>query len=266
MTIWQGLCVRLLPLFNGEALHTPIEAMSDSADTFVHLLFERDPSQALPTLEDNVRRLANTGLLSVTNKLQGLEGMFLLQGLVKAWQSYYANVLPYIQACLFPLESSAAHLAYLDRIAQQSRRGAHADADEPVVPSKGVQLRRILLVAFRDRVVLPIGEWLLSALESMDADPGPFFPRTRAAGNISKQMRPYLIQLMGVLTSLHTDDAAQQRTEKLRKSLTYSPAFSSGGEPDSFLSPTLPRSLSPPTTFSSRSSNLASPAAAESLV
>lgn len=266
MTIWQGLCVRLLPLFNGEALHTPIETMSDSADTFVHLLFERDPAQALPTLEDNVRRLANTGLLSVTNKLQGLEGMFLLQGLVKAWQSYYANVLPYIQACLFPLESSAAHLAYLDRIAQQSRRGTPADTNDPVAPSKGVQLRRILLVAFRDRVVLPIGEWLLSALESMDADPSPFFPRTRTAGNISKQLRPYLIQLMGMLTSLHTDDVAQQRTEKLRKSLTYSPAFSSGAESDSFLSPTLPRSLLPPATFSSRSSNLASPAAAESLV
>ena len=233
MSIWQGICVRIFPLFNHEVLSTPVENIADSTETYVRLVFERDAAQAPSVLEDNLRKSVLIGLLSVTTKLQGHEDMSLLKGLVKSWQFYYGTVIPYTTACLLPLSTSAAQLTFRYQAAQQ-RRPPHLSEDgeensqrtKVLLPAQqGVDIRRVMLIAFRDRVVLPIHDWLLNALGRKPAPDPSFLHQHGSEGEaVSKELRPYLIQLVGTLTGLHTDDAAQERMEKLNKSLAYIPS------------------------------------------
>ena len=277
MTIWQNICVRLFPLFNSELLTTSVESIIDLTEAYVRLTFERDASQALAVLHENLYKSAQTGLLSVTTRLQGHEGYSLLHALVVAWQFYYGTLLPYLEACLFPLESHAAQLAYMQQAARQ--RAPHdsqtpwieepAKGDTRPTPSmfQGVDVRRVLLLAFRDRVVLPIHDWLLSALDQRVGVDPPFLHReTGETDTLPKQLRPYLIQLMGILTGLHSDDAAQRRIEKLYNTLTCTPTVqippTESASSHSLFSPGA--SLSPGMTLSARSSTRTSPNPSES--
>ena len=232
MSIWQSICVRIFPLFNHETLGSPVESIADSTEAYVRLVFERDAAQALSVLEENLRKSVLIGLLSVTTKLQGHEDASLLKGLMKSWQFYYGTVIPYTTACLLPLSTSAAQLAFRYQAAQQRHLPPIQDAEanpqrtKVLLPAQqGIDIRRVMLVAFRDRVVLPIHDWLLNALGGKSApDPSFLYQHGPDMEAVSKELRPYLIQLVGTLTGLHTDDAAQERMEKLNKNLAYNPS------------------------------------------
>ncbi|WFC97646.1 hypothetical protein MYAM1_000365 [Malassezia yamatoensis] len=233
--IWQSVCVRLFPLFNYETLNTPVEAIADSVDLYVRLIFEQDPAQALAILHENLRKDVLRGLLSITNKLQGREGQALLHGLSWAWRVYYCTIVPYLQACLSPLEHRAAELSMLHQAAAQRYRSLGVfspselkQADCPTYDMEGVNVRRVLLLAFRDRVLLPIYEWFFYVLQNFLTLPrgNPDLSQVEAE-SIRKELRPYLLQLVGVLASLRTDDLAQERMEILYKSVTEIPTKTS---------------------------------------
>ncbi|WFD41732.1 hypothetical protein MPSI1_000368 [Malassezia psittaci] len=229
--VWQSVCVRLFPLFNFETLNTPIEAIADSVDLYVRLTFEQDPAQAPAILYENLRKDVLRGLLSITNKLQGREGQALLNGLSWAWRMYYGTIVPYLQACLSPLEHRAAELAMLHQAATERYRSlgvsgpSHLEQQDcPNYDMEGVNVRRVLLLAFRDRVLLPIYEWFFFVLQNFLTLPRAIPDLSQVeAESIRKELRPYLIQLVGVLASLRTDDLAQERMEILYKSVTEIP-------------------------------------------
>lgn len=276
MVIWQSICVRLFPLFNHETLGVHTEAISDSSEMYVHQVFECNAEYALDELESHLHKFALTGLLSITTKLQGLQGISLLQGFTNAWRAYYSTILPYLQASLLPLDSTASQLAYLHKAAQRRRTDSFRSYDHDLMPTqdtpkatprtRGVNVRRVLLLAFRDRVVLPIHDWLLNVLRQQHfSDPSILSEGLEETEIVRMQLRPFLIQLSGVLTGLHSDDAAQVRMETLHRTLAHVPnthlSVTGDLSPQSRLSPAV--SQSSRLSLGMRNGALASPIASE---
>ncbi|PKI85673.1 hypothetical protein MVES_000701 [Malassezia vespertilionis] len=273
-TLWQGICLRLFPLFNGEPVGMPIEVVNEWAELYVRQLMVSQGPATPYVLEETWAKFCRTSTLGINARLHHLEGLALLQGVVGAWRMYYETIIPFLHAAIFPLESCVRYMAdTMERSMLRTDAGPHgakervsarrhAGEDEmhwehgsPVlsdiatsssasiedVPEMELPLpsainvprldiQRALLLSFRDRVLLPISRWLLAAIAHIDelARFSPPFVSPRhgpQADQIEvrpKELRPYLLQLTGVLVGLHTDDNAQERVEHLRNRLLSS--------------------------------------------
>ncbi|WFD30137.1 hypothetical protein MSPP1_001154 [Malassezia sp. CBS 17886] len=305
LTPWQNICMRLLPLFNGEALKIPIEMLREAVESHVRQVLDRDPLHGLTTLTDNFRRLVHTGLVSITAKMHGLEGVYLLQRLTEMWALFYGTVVPYMMACAAPLQTAAdvdatvrqrvadaaphgaarLRLRELQRawgVAHEptlggggvwgrapspclsdvstasttppasptpvpSRDSASPAGDRVLAPAPAWDMRAALLQAFRDRLVLPIHDWLLLVFRHQDEF--LFVPdRALSAGSAGLVQEGFvharLAQLVGVLGSVQTGDAAQLQMDKLRRTL-LSPDKLTPAQPSSATTMSSPGPLSP---------------------
>mgnify|MGYP001507904622 FL=1 len=101
-------------------MSVPSEALAESMDTYVAFVFDQEPQRASVILEDNFRRLVGMGLLSVAARLQGLEGIRLLQALVAVWIHYYEVVIPYVQLSVWPLEVRMPKLVALQQAVKRA--------------------------------------------------------------------------------------------------------------------------------------------------
>ena len=246
-SLWQALCVRILPIFYQDGRHAPIETLSDYMDIYIRLMYEKDPYHAYDTISTKARQLLSTGLSGLGLQLQQKEGVYLVLELVQVWKHYYGTVVPYLHAAMLPLETklpvldevytrafermnsrestSAASLftasesePYCERTSQSSTPVFEPPTEATHPPSKHPSahppwaLRRTLLLAFRDQIVLPICDWL--HLVSMRID------HVHMETEISQEtLRLYITQLFNILGSLNTDDYAQERIERCRRGL-----------------------------------------------
>lgn len=287
--LWNTICVRLLPLFNGEHMSVPSEALAESMDTYVAFVFDQEPQRASVILEDNFRRLVGMGLLSVAARLQGHEGIRLLQALVAVWIHYYEVVIPYVQLSVWPLEVRMPKLVALQQavkrapcrasttLAERQRADASAptwaseslsdneDDDSDVTrftsmppdadPPAEIDIRGILLQYFRDRIVLPIYDWMYMACVRLEP---------MAESEIyTEALHPRLLQLVGVLQSTTASEFVQERLERLRSVLESSnshlPIMQVALDTSLGHSPSLNLSLSPSNTMFMPSSYSSSP-------
>ena len=227
--LWNSVCIRILSVFNGE-LDGSVEEVNETLVKYIVLLFERDPTGALGALEDGLRRVVDIGLVSITVRLQGFEGNEFLWRLVDLWSFYFGTVVPYVHAYVHPIQTTALHLARVNTpvtpVVTPTHRhndssGSDSDSEEghykvplprlrPVyqMPSQ-IDVRTLLLEAFRDHVVLPIHEWLRIAVRRMhEQSTAPLF-----------QLRAHLAQLMNVLSGVVANDEARDAMEQLRDAL-----------------------------------------------
>ncbi|WFD26962.1 hypothetical protein MNAN1_001951 [Malassezia nana] len=229
-SLWQSICVRLLPLFYDQVGDLRIESISETMDTYVRSLFERDPEQAPALLEDHLQKLISTGLMGVTMQLQQSVGTQQARELVRVWLHYYDTVLPYIHASMLPLETKLQswHLSsrILSRPGNRLRTLIAPEDEEDALPTSEqhasakdetpggavppvLDVRRVLLLAFRDQVVLPVSDWLYSLTTRVDAEPW----------DATTSLRSRLTQMVHILSCLYTQDGAQERIERLSRAL-----------------------------------------------
>lgn len=203
-TQWQSICHRLLPLFQGEAVTTPLEVITATSEAYIQQLYRQSPEHAAAIVEENLHQLAHTGLGGITAKLQGTDHVALLTTLVDAWNGYYTTTVPYLVAGLYPVQEYGAYSAYRSSISRPSVRVDH-----------------VFYVAFRDRVLLPAEAWLPGTWHTLDS----IALQSRTAQRIAstEALRTGLVHLAHVLTGLHTDDDAQVRMEQIRKALLHPP-------------------------------------------
>ncbi|WFD19351.1 hypothetical protein MCAP1_001581 [Malassezia caprae] len=220
-SLWQSICVRLLPLFYDQAGDLRIESVSDSMETYVRFQFERDPDQAPAVLEDQLQKLLSTGLVGVTMQMQQSEGTQRVRELVRVWQHYYDTVIPFVHASMLPLETMlySCHVLAAVSSHQENRSVSRAPMHEhprppldappthPVPPA--LDVRRVLLLAFRDLVVLPVCDWLHSMTIRLESEPL----------DATTSLRPRLTQMIHILACLYTEDEAQVRIERLCRAL-----------------------------------------------
>uniref|UniRef100_V5EKJ9 Phosphoglycerate mutase n=1 Tax=Kalmanozyma brasiliensis (strain GHG001) TaxID=1365824 RepID=V5EKJ9_KALBG len=234
---WQMICIRVLPLFNGEALRTSIEDLNEMVSLHVRRTLDRGQSHAVESLTLDIMSLASTGILTINSKLQGLEDTRLLLRLVEVWTFFLGQVLPYCEACFLPIQTDAAIRSL---IATSSSYGAAAGggasnivgpfntssafAPSNAVATQRIDVRRLLLIVFRDQVLFPIQE-RLSHLFAHLAELDPAFAAAEG-NNIGgggddgiKQISLRLLQMTSVLASILSEDEAQEAMDGLLRAL-----------------------------------------------
>lgn len=263
---WQMICIRVLPLFNGEALRTSIEELNEMVSLHVRKTLDRSQAHTIESLTLDLISLTSTGTLTLNSKLQGLDDSRLLLRLVEVWTFFLAQVLPYCEGCFLPLQtdptlrnlisSSTSHggggggvgvgvgagansvnAGLFSSSANLSQSGAAlllpgaANAGHDL---QRIDVRKILLIVFRDQVLMPSYErlfYLFAHLSELD----PAFSAaedTSATGGGDdgiKQVSLRLLQMISVLASILSDDDAQDAMDNLLRALRLGSKSASAG-------------------------------------
>lgn len=178
---WPLLKARLLNIFSGENLRTPIEDFNALVSVHVRRCIQR---RSPIVLVEDVRELLQTGFSSLAQTLRGVPDDRLVTHLVEMWTGVYGAILPFLQAVFLPLE-----LEFKGRGSLMSAReaqefwGAIPEAlksDDRPSSSGGtsktpnlhdeLEIRRITLITFRDEVILPKHESLMNIFSRLSLD------------------------------------------------------------------------------------------------
>ncbi|KAI8050164.1 HbrB-like-domain-containing protein [Gilbertella persicaria] len=99
---WQTLCVRVLPLFNGEGVQGAIEDLND--------LLRRCISDPIsPQFYRDIEALLRDGMFTLNAKMFGVTDEKLLDRLVEQWSFFFTYALPYFEAVFLPLRTDVRY-------------------------------------------------------------------------------------------------------------------------------------------------------------
>ncbi|KAK3670353.1 hypothetical protein LTR78_009807 [Recurvomyces mirabilis] len=178
---WPLLKARLLNLFSGEELRTPVEDFNMLVNVHIRRCIQR---KSPVVLVEDVRELLQTGFTSLSQTLRGVPDDRLVLKLVEMWIGVQGSILPFLQAVFLPLD-----LEFKGRGVIMSVREAHEfwgampeslKSDERPSSSGGMirlpslgeelEIRRITLITFRDTVILPRHESLMATFSRLSLD------------------------------------------------------------------------------------------------
>ncbi|KAK1072138.1 hypothetical protein LTR74_002712 [Friedmanniomyces endolithicus] len=193
---WPLLKARLLNLFSGEHLRTPIEDFNMLVNVHIRRCIQRKSPVVL--IED-VRELLQTGFTSLSQTLRGIPDDRLVLKLVEMWTGVHGSIVPFLQAVFLPLDLEFKGKGVIMTVREaQDFWGAMPESlksDERPSSSGGttrlptlgeeLDIRRLTLISFRDTVILPRHESLMAtfsrlSLESINAASSPD-PSAKAA-------------------------------------------------------------------------------------
>ena len=186
---WPLLKARILNLFSGEELRTPIEDFNSLVGVHIRRCVQRKSPVVL--IED-MRELLQTGFGSLAQTLRGVPDDRLVTKLVEMWIGVYGSILPFLQAVFLPMDLEFKGRGHIMSVREaQEFWGAMPEtlkSDERPSSSGGtvrmptlgeeLDVRRITLIAFRDTVILPKHETLMAifsrlSLDSINANASP---------------------------------------------------------------------------------------------
>ncbi|KAI9832478.1 MAG: hypothetical protein M1826_001802 [Phylliscum demangeonii] len=149
---WPFLKAKLLVLFEGEDVRLPIEDLNKLVLVHVQRCIQaRSPNSIVDELQD----LLYTGFASFDHTLRQISGERLIPSLVDIWLAMFSAILPYLQAVFLPLDlefkGSGSILAPRDASAFWA---TFTDGKSHLGAVELLEMRRIILVAFRDSVIL----------------------------------------------------------------------------------------------------------------
>ncbi|KAK4547979.1 hypothetical protein LTR36_010699 [Oleoguttula mirabilis] len=178
---WPLLKARLLNLFSGEDLRTPIEDFNMLVNVHIRRCIQR---RSPIVLIEDVRELLQTGFTSLSQTLRGVPDDRLVPKLVEMWIGVYGSILPFLQAVFLPLDLEFKGRGVIMSVREaQDFWGAMPEAlksdERPSsagghtrLPTLGEELdvRRITLMSFRDTVILPKHEGLMAIFSRLSLD------------------------------------------------------------------------------------------------
>lgn len=185
---WPLLKARLLNIFEGEDLRTPIEDFNLLVSVHVRRCIQK---RAPVVLIEDLRELLVTGFSSLAQTLRGVPDERLVPKLVEMWVTVIGTILPFIQAVFLPLDlelrgqgpimSQREAAEFWGPFALDDKNRAEERPASSGVATKSsteLDVRRISLIAFRDVVVLPKHESLMAifsrlSLDSIRSEPSP---------------------------------------------------------------------------------------------
>ncbi|SPO05327.1 related to CYC8 General repressor of transcription [Cephalotrichum gorgonifer] len=180
---WPFLKAKLLVVFEGEDLRLPVEDFNRVV--LVHIQYcisRRSPNIIL----DDVRDLLHTGFSSLDLALRKTPEDRVIPALVELWLFTFTSILPYMQAVLLPLDLEFAGCGTL--LTPEKARdfwggvlegGGPGRAGPHVAPASSViDVRRLVLNAYRDIVILPRYETLRTIFSRLSLE---FLPSSFAS-------------------------------------------------------------------------------------
>ncbi|KAJ9328664.1 hypothetical protein DTO027B5_2280 [Paecilomyces variotii] len=166
---WDFLKAKLLVIFDGEDVRFAIEDLNKLV--IVHI--QRCVQKLMPhVIVEDLRELLHTGFASLGHSLTGIPDEKLVPHLVQIWMLAFGKILPFIQAVFLPLD-----LEFKGRGSIMSSReakefwGALPSVDNPdAFMGDELDVRTIVLVAFRDTVILSRYEGLKATFSRLSLD------------------------------------------------------------------------------------------------
>lgn len=164
---WDFLRAKILIIFEGEELRMPVEDLN----RLVSIHIQRCISKRLPTIIiDDLRDMLQTGFLSLDQTLRGVPDQGLVTQLVNIWLHVFGKVLPYMQAVFLPLDLEfKGHGTILSPQEAAEFWGANPDSTENAFGNK-FDVRRIVLISYRDNVILPCHDPLKATFSRLSLD------------------------------------------------------------------------------------------------
>ncbi|KAH8811559.1 HbrB-like-domain-containing protein [Xylogone sp. PMI_703] len=179
---WPYLRSKLLIIFEGEDLRLPVEDFN----RLVSIHLQRCIQKRAPTIiVEDLRDLLHTGFSSLDQTLRHTPDDRLIPHLVEMWLFTFTSILPYVQAVFLPLDlefSGNGTLMSADQarefwgaLPSISPEGSTRLASN-IPASQALEVRRIVLIAYRDVIILPRFETLKTifsrlSLESINLNP-----------------------------------------------------------------------------------------------
>ncbi|MCJ1384608.1 hypothetical protein MMC17_007726 [Xylographa soralifera] len=211
---WDFLKAKLLIIFEGEELRMPIEDLN----RLVSVHIQRCAVKRAPmVITEDLRDLLQTGFLSLEQTLRGIPDERLVPHLVDMWIFVFGTILPYMQAVFLPLDLEfKGHGTIMTSREAAEFWGFTPDPTEAF--ENALDVRRIVLLSYRDNVILPRHDALKAifsrlSLESINVGlsletPGPMgSPRPGTPGALDPSFASFNSQGSTLL-----DDASGARS------------------------------------------------------
>ncbi|KAK7949392.1 uncharacterized protein PG986_010278 [Apiospora aurea] len=155
---WPYLKAKLLAIFEGEDLRLPIEDFNRVVTMHIQYAIQRRSAHII--IED-VRELLSTGFLSLDFALRRTPEDRLIPALAELWVFTFTSILPYMQAVFLPLDLEFSGSGPL-MTADQARDfwsavlpSINNDSPYPPPPTQTLDIRRLVLLSYRDTLILP---------------------------------------------------------------------------------------------------------------
>lgn len=179
---WPYLKAKLLVIFEGEDLRLPVEDFNRVVQMHIQwCMHRRSPN----TMLEDLRDLLKTGFSSLDRTLRGTPEERFIPTLVELWMFTFTSILPYMQAVFLPLDLEVSGCGTI-MTSEQSRdfwggvmASSSTDKTARVTPAATVlDVRRLVLIAYRDIVILPRYETLKTIFSRLSLE---FLPSSLAS-------------------------------------------------------------------------------------
>ncbi|KAK6500743.1 hypothetical protein TWF506_003507 [Arthrobotrys conoides] len=200
--VWPLLKSRVLPLFNGEGLRTPVEDLNKLV--IVHIKHQVDKKAAI-LLIDDIQSLLEHGMALLDNTLSKLTDVRLIPRLVELWNFVFSTVLPYFEAVFLPLQQEFKGNGTI--------LGLGGAREVWGTPDQRLDLRRMALIAYRDSIILPLYTRLHAIFSKLQLDFDALPNVTETVGRV--------LQCVSVLASILSNDDKQAKMDELAKTMKH---------------------------------------------
>ncbi|KAK0639238.1 HbrB-like-domain-containing protein [Cercophora newfieldiana] len=192
---WPYLKAKLLVVFEAEDLRVPVEDLNRVVSMHIqYCINRRSPN----IIVDDLRELLATGFSSLDQTLRKTSEDRLIPSLVELWMFTFTGILPYLQAVFLPLDLEFSGSGSL-MTTEQARDfwggipSTHSPVETPTSLSSGhghgqgvnvspassvLEVRRLVLLSFRDIVILPRYETLKAMFSRLSLE---FLPQALAS-------------------------------------------------------------------------------------
>ncbi|KAL6717305.1 hypothetical protein ACLMJK_005220 [Lecanora helva] len=165
--IWAYLKAKLLVIFEGEELRTPVEVLNRFVTEYIQgCIHQRTPT----IITDDLRDLLNIGFTSLDHTLYSIPERGLVSHLVNLWLFVFGTVLPYMQAVFLPLDLEfKGHGPLMTAQEAADFWGANPDSTDHAFGNE-FDVRRIVLISYRDNVLLMHYDTLKNTFSRLSLD------------------------------------------------------------------------------------------------
>ncbi|KAF7860335.1 hypothetical protein EAF04_008462 [Stromatinia cepivora] len=169
---WPFLKAKLLIIFEGEDLRLCVEDLNRLVTSHIQRCIQK---RCPGSIIDDLRELLETGFRSLDQTLRRTPDDRLIPHLVEMWIFTFTSVLPYMQAVFLPLDLEfSGHGPLMSpevaREAWGTLPSSQPNSSSSVPKIRPLEVRKIVLIAYRDTVIIPRYEILKGLFSRLSLD------------------------------------------------------------------------------------------------
>jgi hypothetical protein len=170
---WDFLKAKLLVIFEGEDVRIAVEDLNKLVSIHIQRCVQK---HAPSIIVEDLRDLLATGFASLNHTLRNIPDDKLVPHLVRMWLFVFGTILPYMQAVFLPLDLEfKGHGSIMSNREAKEFWGAFPESESHLssggdYAGEELDVRRIVLVSFRDVVILPRYDSLKATFSRLSLD------------------------------------------------------------------------------------------------